>query len=158
YRVLFVGDTIIDEYNYVRPLGKSPKENMIATLYQDSEVFAGGVIAAANHCASFCEEVEIITALDVEDKHEELVRNRLKSNVRLTPIHRQGATTTCKSRFVDPSYVRKLFEVYHMNDTPLSGALKDTLDGLIAERAQGADLIVVADFGHGLIGGSTIEK
>jgi len=158
YRVLFVGDTIIDEYNYVRPLGKSPKENMIATLYQDRETFAGGVIAAANHCASFCANVEIITSLDTEDKHEELVRNSLKSNVQLTPIHRQGATTTCKSRFVDPSYVRKLFEVYHMNDTPLSGALKDTLNGLIAERARDADLVVVTDFGHGLIGSDTIEQ
>jgi hypothetical protein len=131
---------------------------MIATLYQDREVFAGGVIAAGNHCASFCAEVEIITSLDTEDKYEELVRNSLKPNVRLTPIHRQGSTTTCKSRYVDPSYVRKLFEVYHMNDTLLSGALKDTLNGLIAERAPDFDLVIVADFGHGLIGGSTIER
>jgi sugar/nucleoside kinase (ribokinase family) len=131
---------------------------MIATLYQDREVFAGGVIAAANHCASFCADVEIITSLDTEDKHEELVRNSLKSNVRLTPLHRQGSTTTCKSRFVDPSYVRKLFEVYHMNDTPLSGALKDTLNELIAERARDADLVVVTDFGHGLIDADTIQR
>lgn len=158
YRVLFVGDTIIDEYNYVRPLGKSPKENMIATLYQDRETFAGGVIAAANHTASFCAEVEVITSLDIEDRHEELVRNSLKSNVRLTPIHRQGSGTTCKSRFVDPSYVRKLFEVYHMNDVPLTGTLKDTLDGLIAERAPQFDLVIVADFGHGLISGSTVDQ
>jgi rfaE bifunctional protein nucleotidyltransferase chain/domain len=158
YRVVLIGDTIIDEYNYVRPLGKSPKENMIATLYQDREVFAGGVIAAANHCATFCADVEIITSLDTDDKHEELVRSSLKPNVRLTPIHRQGSTTTCKSRFVDPSYVRKLFEVYHMNDAPLSGALKDALNGLIAERAGDADLVVVTDFGHGLIGPSTVEK
>jgi rfaE bifunctional protein nucleotidyltransferase chain/domain len=158
YRVLFVGDTIIDEYNYVRPLGKSPKENMIATLYQDREVFAGGVIAAANHCASFCADVEVITSLDTDDKHEELVRNSLKSNVRLTPIHRQGSTTTCKSRFVDPTYVRKLFEVYHMNDAPLSDALKDTLNGLIAERTRDVNLVVVTDFGHGLIGPDTINQ
>ena len=31
--LLVVGDAIIDEYQYVTPLGKSPKENMIAALY-----------------------------------------------------------------------------------------------------------------------------
>ena len=45
-----------------------------------------------------------------------------------------------------------------MNDAPLSGALKDALNGLIAERAGDADLVVVTDFGHGLIGPSTVEK
>src|ERR1700761_5001917 len=37
YRVLIVGDAIIDEYQYVFPMHKSPKENMIATRYQDRE-------------------------------------------------------------------------------------------------------------------------
>ena len=63
YRVLLVGDAIIDEYQYVLPMGKTPKENMIATRYQDRELFAGGVFAAANHVASFCKQVDIITCL-----------------------------------------------------------------------------------------------
>src|SRR5579862_5276333 len=45
YRVLIVGDAIIDEYQYVLPMHKTPKENMIATRYQDRELFAGGVFA-----------------------------------------------------------------------------------------------------------------
>ena len=55
------GDTIIDEYQYVRPMGKAAKENIIASLSTGSEIFAGGVIAAANHVASFCREVEVVT-------------------------------------------------------------------------------------------------
>lgn len=158
YRVLFVGDAIIDEYVYVRPMGKSAKENIIATHYQDREIFAGGVIAAANHCASFCKEVEVITALGTAESHEELIRGALRPNVRLTPIHRDGARTTRKTRFVDPAYVRKLFEVYYMDDTPMSGAQKATLDGLIAERAGDFDVVVVTDFGHGLITGNTVDQ
>ena len=46
-RVLVVGDTIIDEYHYVVPMAKSPKENVIATRYVSEEQFAGGVLAAA---------------------------------------------------------------------------------------------------------------
>jgi rfaE bifunctional protein nucleotidyltransferase chain/domain len=41
YRVVLVGDTIIDEYQYVRPMGKAAKENIIASLSTGSEIFAG---------------------------------------------------------------------------------------------------------------------
>ena len=36
---------------------------MIASLYQGHDVFAGGVIAAANHLSSFCKDINIITIL-----------------------------------------------------------------------------------------------
>src|ERR1700730_2864197 len=73
YRVVLVGDAIIDSYEYVLPMGKPPKENIIATRYQDIEVFAGGVFAAANHVASFCKDVHIINCLGSDHSHEELI-------------------------------------------------------------------------------------
>ena len=79
---MLVGDTIIDEYHYVLPMGKPPKENIIATRLQDREVFAGGVIAAANHVASFCKEVDVITSLGDSDSHEDLIRQSLHPNVK----------------------------------------------------------------------------
>jgi len=103
YRVLLVGDSIIDEYQYVLPMGKSPKENMIATRYQDRELFAGGVFAAANHLASFCREIDIVTSLGAQNSFEEFVRGALHPNIRLHNILRPGAPTTRKRRFVDPS-------------------------------------------------------
>ena len=61
-----LGDAILDEYQYVIPMGKSAKENMIATRYQDRELFAGGVFAAANHLSTFCKQVDILTCLGGE--------------------------------------------------------------------------------------------
>lgn len=158
YRVVLVGDTIIDEYQYVLPMGKPPKENIIATRLQDCELFAGGIVAAANHVASFCKEVEIVTCLGSSDSHEDLVRASLHPNVRLHAIKRPGVPTTLKRRFVDPSYMRKLFEVYVMDDEPLTRDLQGELNDLIAELAPKSDIVIVGDFGHGLIGQSTIEK
>jgi rfaE bifunctional protein nucleotidyltransferase chain/domain len=157
YRVLIVGDAIIDEYQYVLPMGKPPKENMIATRYQDRELFAGGVFAAANHVASFCAEVDVITCLGASDSHEDFVRERLRPNVRLKALMRPGAPTTLKRRFVDPSYMRKLFEVYFMNDEPLTDNLQSDLDTLIGQTAKDYDVVIATDFGHGLIGASAIE-
>lgn len=157
YKVLFVGDVIIDEYQYVAPLGKSPKENMIATLFQDREVFAGGVIAAANHVAGFCKEVEVLTCLGDQDSYEDLVLDSLKPNVRLTALHRDNAPTTRKTRFVETGYLRKLFEVYSMDDAPLDEPLETSLNKAIKEKAKAADLVIVTDFGHGLIGPSSVQ-
>jgi rfaE bifunctional protein nucleotidyltransferase chain/domain len=158
YRVLMVGDAIIDEYQYVLPMGKTPKENMIATRYQDRELFAGGVFAAANHVASFCKEIDVITCLGDSDSYEDLARESLRPNVRLRSLRRAGAPTTLKRRFVDPSYMRKLFEVYIMNDEPLTGDLQQELDRTICATAGDYDLVIVADFGHGLLHPSSIEK
>lgn len=84
YKALCIGDGIIDEYCYVRPLGKSPKEHIIATQYTHRETFRGGVWAAAKHLEGFCNTVEVET----------------------------GFITITKRRFVDDETVRKLFEVH----------------------------------------------
>ena len=156
-RVLLVGDAIIDEYQYVSPLGKSPKENLIATLYCDREVFAGGVIAAANHVAGFCREVAVLTCLGADDGYEPLVRRSLKPNVRLDAITRPEAPTTRKCRFVDRDYFRKLFEVYFMDDAPIAGALEDEFVARIARHAREFDVVVVTDFGHGLVTPAAVD-
>lgn len=156
-RVLLVGDTIIDEYRYVTPMGKSPKENLIATRFENMEAFAGGVVATANHVAALCKQVDVMTCLGDDSQDEKVVFERLCPNVQLMPIRRRGAPTTRKVRFIDRSYLRKLFEVYHFDDTPLSPRLQRRYDSMIKERAADYDVVIVNDFGHGLIANSTIE-
>jgi rfaE bifunctional protein nucleotidyltransferase chain/domain len=158
YRVVLVGDAIIDEYEYVLPMGKPPKEHIIATRYQDSEIFAGGVFAAANHVASFCAEVDVITCIGTNNSHEELIRKNLKPNVRLHAFRRPNAPTTLKRRFVDPSSIRKLFEVYHMNDEPLTDDLEKQLEALVGRLCPKADVVIATDFGHGLIGPKIVQQ
>jgi rfaE bifunctional protein nucleotidyltransferase chain/domain len=150
-RVLLVGDTIIDEYHYVSPLGKSPKENLVPTLYRHSEKFAGGVAAAANSVADFCREVHVLTCIGENDDGEEFLRSALKSNVTMTTFTRQAAPTTHKRRYVDADYLRKMFEVYFMEDTPLTGPLEERFVSAIARHAPDYDVVIVTDFGHGLI-------
>ena len=150
-RVLLVGDAIIDEYQYVQAMGKSPKENMIATRSLEGEIFAGGVFAAANHVADFCQEVEILTVLGNDDSREDFVRQCLKPNVTLSALYRDGVPTTRKCRFIDESYMHKLFEVYYFDDTPPDAELEDQITRAIADKAGDYDLVIVHDFGHGMM-------
>jgi rfaE bifunctional protein nucleotidyltransferase chain/domain len=151
YKVVFVGDAIIDEYHYVTTLGKSPKENVIATLAGDREVFAGGVFAAANHLASFCHEIEVFGALGAQDNYGTLIAGSLRPNVKYDRVEILGRPTTRKLRYVQPGYMRKMFEVYFMDDTPFPAAESKTLKAAVKTACRDADLVVVTDFGHGLI-------
>lgn len=155
-RVLVVGETIIDEYRYVHPMNKTPKENLVATLYQSAEVFAGGAVATANHAAALCNHVDLLTIIG-NDAHGSSLQQRVKSNVSLNAVVRPNAPTVSKVRYVDAGHMRKMFEVYHMDDQPLKAAQQAEIDTYIRERGGDYDLVIVNDFGHGMIAGSTVE-
>ncbi len=157
-RVLLIGDAIIDEYQYAAPMGKSAKENIIASRFESREVFAGGVIAAANHIADFCADVEVLTVLGKEDSHEGFIRDSMRDNVRGDFIFRSSVPTTRKIRFVDPGHMRKLFEVYHFDDAPLDDKHDNQLCDLIARKAKDFDVVIVTDFGHGMISRKAIAN
>ncbi|MGB0683124.1 MAG: PfkB family carbohydrate kinase [Magnetovibrionaceae bacterium] len=149
-KVLMIGDAIIDDYNYVSAIGKSPKENMIATQFHDREVFAGGVFASANHMADFCGQVDVITTIG-DDEYRELIENSARDNVSIAAFEREGCPTTRKARFIDKSYLRKLFEVYYMDDAPTAPEIEAKITDRLNDTLSSYDLVVVHDFGHGLM-------
>ena len=156
-KVLVVGDAIIDEYQYVNAMGKSAKEHMIATRFVSQEQFAGGVFAAANHIASICKEIDILTVLGGDDSHEDFIRTNLAPNVNLIPVMRLNTPTTRKCRFVDAGYMRKLFETYYFDDTLAPSSVRNELVDYITNKAKDYDLVVVTDFGHGMLDRESID-
>jgi bifunctional ADP-heptose synthase (sugar kinase/adenylyltransferase) len=60
FRILMVGDAIIDRYVFVRPLGKSIKESVLSVGYEREEEYRGGVWAAAAHLAEICSRVDVL--------------------------------------------------------------------------------------------------
>lgn len=151
-KVLVVGDTIIDEYYYCEPMGKSPKETIISTQYKSQEVFAGGILAVANHVAGFCDNVHLVTCLGKEDSREDFVLSSLKSNVVPKIYYQDDAPTVIKRRYVEPSFLTKMFGIYFFNDRGLRGEFQNDICSYLEDLMDDYDLVLVSDFGHGLIG------
>jgi rfaE bifunctional protein nucleotidyltransferase chain/domain len=150
-RVLVVGETIIDEYEYCEAIGKSGKEPVLATRYLGIDRFGGGVIACANHAASFANQVDVFTMLGEGLDQEEFVRGVLKSNVTPIFVEKKHSPTIVKKRFVEKYLSQKMFEVYRMNDEALDErADSDLCDRLRAILPQ-YDVVIVADYGHGML-------
>ena len=150
-RVLVVGDTILDEYQYCSVIGKSSKDPMLALKYESHDLFAGGVLSIANHVAGFADRVDLVTILGEERKHESFIRSNLNPGVDPTFFSKPNAPTLIKRRFVDGYSMNKLFEIYLMDDSAIEGELETRFWKHIEERLDAYDLVIAADFGHGTI-------
>ena len=127
-KVLVVGDAIRDEYVYCDTLGKSGKDPMLAAQFVRAEWFAGGVLAVDNHVVS------------MTGRHS-LVRS---------------GPTTVKRRFIERYPFQKLFEVYEMDERAANEHTPDLLE-VLPKELERADLVIVADYGHGLLTPPVIE-
>lgn len=156
-RVLVVGDAILDEYVTCEAMGKSGKEPVLAVRFCKSELHAGGALAVANHVADFCDRVELVTALGAVDRREAEVRSRLRPAVRTRFCTKTGAPTTVKRRYLDHYTRAKLLGVYHLDDEPLCESDDRTFVALLEELLPTVDVVIAADFGHGLLSPRAIE-
>lgn len=156
-RVLVLGEAIIDSYCYSEPMNLSPKGSVVALKHISQELFAGGSLAGANHIANYCDTVHVVASIGSVDSHEPFIAERLAPNVRPHFLRRQGFPTIVKQRRLDLTYLHKHTETYFMRDDPLcseeESSLIATLDGLMNET----DVVVVLDYGHGLITPRVVE-
>lgn len=156
-KVLVVGEAILDEYQYCLAIGKSSKEPMLALKSLSFEKFAGGILAVANHVSSFCEQPGLITFLGSQNPQEDFIRNKLRENVEPTFFYKKDSPTIVKRRFIESYFFTKLFVTYEINDNPLSDQDNRLFCGLLAEKVPQYDVVLVVDFGHGMMTPEAIE-
>jgi bifunctional ADP-heptose synthase (sugar kinase/adenylyltransferase) len=138
-------------------MGKSAKENIVPTRFMRGETFAGGVLAAANHIAGFCDKVHLVTCLGARNSYKDFIKGHLKPNITTKFFMRGDAPTTVKRRFVEHSFLVKLFEVCFIDDKPLPAPVERELHSYLKGIIKGYDLVLVGDFGHGFIEKNTVE-
>lgn len=157
-KITVIGETIIDEYIDCDQMGKSAKDPVLAMRYNAREQFAGGAVAVANHIASFVQSVKLLTYLGTEQSQESFIRDHLKENVQLFAVYKSQSPTIVKQRFIETTLRSKLFEVYYINDDLLSHDEEALLCSMIDESVASTDLVLSADFGHGLLSPLTISR
>lgn len=151
-KVLVIGDVIIDEYHYCSGMGKSAKDNIIATKFFNEEIFAGGVLAAANHIAGFCKDVTLFSCIGLKNSYEDFITGHLKANIKQEFHFREDVPTVVKRRFVDPAFLTKLFEICYLDDsTSMPKEVEEEICDKLNNMLKQFDMVLVADFGHGMI-------
>ena len=156
-KVMVIGEAILDEYVYVDQMGKSAKEPVLAMRYGSREMFAGGSLAIANHLSGFCDRVELVTFLGDRNAHEDFIREHLAHNVDATFFYKHDSPSIVKRRYVESYLMSKLFEVYEINDEPLDDAQDAAFCDFLDANIALPDVVIVADFGHGMLSSRAIR-
>ena len=132
-------------------MGKSAKANVIVNKYIEHEVFAGGVFAIANHVASICDKIHLVTLLGDCDSKEDFIKHNLKPSVSSKFFYRNDGPTIVKKRYVHQYLNQKLFEINYLNDAFISDDIEREIIKHLESEVPNYDLVLISDFGHGFI-------
>lgn len=155
-KVLVVGDVIIDEYIYCNVQGLMSKDMGYSTRYKYSEQYLGGSLAVARHLSSFSDQVTIMGVVGSEKAIHSRLLNELSHKLRMDFVYSPYYPTIVKKRYVSLNEKReevsKIFAVNNLLDPMLLDAgSAEQFHRRLEEKAEQYDVVILCDFGHGLI-------
>lgn len=155
--VLVVGELIVDEYVFCEALGKSGKEPVLNLRNTNIERYAGGVAAIARHLSSFAKNINLVSYLGEKLEHLTFFKRSMPKNINLEVIAKSSSPSIVKKRFIEKINGHKLLGVYDLDEKPLNRKDKNILDNKLRKAAKSSDLIIVVDYGHGLLSKSSLK-
>ncbi|MBI2839853.1 MAG: adenylyltransferase/cytidyltransferase family protein [Acidobacteria bacterium] len=156
-KVLAIGETIIDEYVFCEVMGKANKDPILAGRFLHSEKYGGGILAIANHLAPFCDHVGLLSVLGEVDSQIDFITTKLDGNVHAHFVRKPESPTIVKRRFLQDYMSIKLFEMYVMQNEQMSPSEEAVFCQKLKDLLPRYDVVVVADYGHGLFTERTID-
>lgn len=157
-KVLVIGETIIDEYIYCEALGKSGKEPVLVLRDLYKERYIGGTAAIAKNLSNFCKKVTLLTNIGQKGEEKKFIRKNLPKNVQSIFLNKKNSSTIIKKRFVEDINKTKVLGVYTLNDQPLDKRQERNFNIELSKQIKKHDLVIVSDYGHGLISDSSAKS
>lgn len=156
-KVLVVGEPIVDTYVFCRAEGISSKSPTVSAQYQYQEDYAGGSLAIANHLAALgCKTTLLITS-GTEKYFDSLLSKTLDPSVKLIRHKFDGVPTPRKTRYMIPFRAQRIFELIHLRSDQWANEDPNDFISDLVEESNKNDLVIVADFGHGIFEGKVLD-
>lgn len=149
--VLVIGEAIIDEYNFCETIGKSGKEPVLNVRKIFAKKYLGGSLAICQNLSSFCNKVSVISYLGENNEESSFIKKKLANNIKTIFINKKKSPTVLKRRFLENITNIKTLGVYSVNDDYINISEEKKIIKHIRKIAKKVDLIIVSDYGHGLI-------
>lgn len=156
-KVLLVGEVIIDEYVSCNTLGKAGKDPILVLQKLESQRYPGGILAVGNHISDFCRSARILSYLGQEMTAGDYIKENLKQNIETDFIAKSGSPTIIKTRYIHSDTQAKIIGIYDIDDTPISQSEEELFCQKLEKNLPQYDVVIVADYGHGLITPKAIE-
>ncbi len=150
-RVLVIGEAIIDSYESCEALGKSSKDPVLAFRKLGSESQLGGSLAIARHVSGMGAQTTLMTRVGKGDGTKERLEAEIGSAISLIVLESEDEPTIEKTRYVDVLTGNKVFETYQIGESRASTRDSAALVSALSHVIDDFDLVLVADYGHGLL-------
>jgi rfaE bifunctional protein kinase chain/domain/rfaE bifunctional protein nucleotidyltransferase chain/domain len=155
-KVVVIGDYILDRYHFCDATGVAGEGPMMALRHIGAEDYDGGAAVIARHLQGLGAQATLVTGL-ADDEASEQTEQRLKAaGLRVAAVSCRRQLVT-KNRFlVDQS---KLFKVDEGSISPADSRTEQALAvALMSAVEGGADAVIFADFGYGVISAGLLDK
>ena len=150
-KILVIGEIIIDQYVFCDALGKSGKESVLVLKDLNTEQYLGGAAAISRHLSQFCNKITLLSMLGEKCEFLKEIKQNLPKNIKFNFIKKKNSPTIVKKRFLDHVNNNKVLGIYKINDDPISNVEEKLFNSKLRKLLPNHDLIIVSDYGHGLI-------
>ena len=132
---------------------QAPDYNRYAVCVNE-ETQCGGALAVFRHVKQFARQVKFVSLIGAEPWAGRQLRAHVGSGEDCV-IRDAGFTTVIKQRFVEPllegAEMSKLFSVNFIDANPPAAAVQQKVCAAIRREIKRADVVLLFDFGHGLM-------
>ena len=155
-KILLVGEPIIDEYVFTQPLGLGSKSPIVSSKILYREKYDGGVVAIAKNLEALNCKFKLLMPFPKNKSFKNF--SLPKSIDKFTKkFFINNWSIPLKTRFVSEFQAQKIFETNEINENLWleKKSLQKFKDSFLKE-AKNCDLVILADFGHGLFSNDLI--
>jgi rfaE bifunctional protein kinase chain/domain/rfaE bifunctional protein nucleotidyltransferase chain/domain len=154
-KVVVVGDYIQDRYHFCDATGVAGEGPMMTLKHLRRADYDGGAAVIGLHLLGLGAAATLVTAM-ADDELSRQTEMRLRAAGLALQSLRARRELVLKNRFlVDES---KLFKVDEGGILPADSRTEHALAELVFAAADGADAVIFADFGYGVISAGLLEK
>jgi|SRR3989344_5204548 len=154
-KVLVVGDCIIDEHVYGKPIGLSLETPTMKLMHQKTILELGGAGNVVKHLASLGVQTHFITLIG-DDSYSSLIQQLIPEGVILYPIQESERTSTVKRRFWGNNY--RLLQIDHLDNREINSEREKEIIEVFKEAVKKVDCVLLVDYQHGLMSASLVEE
>lgn len=161
-KVLVVGETVIDQYTYCFIEGVSNKDRVYSAKAQKTEEFWGGALATAMHVSAFTTNVTFLSVTGNCEETLNKARNDLSDEMTLELISSEAFPAIKKHYFLTKDEKREEYrKIFAVNNLPeileYGKKEKEELSQRLDRIAGDFDLVIVCDYGYGLLERNLID-
>ena len=160
-KILVVGDIIIDEYVFCTIQGLTRKDLVTSAFYDYQETYAGGALVVARHLANFAGKVTLLSQMGLEEDIFNFI-NANMAPVELDILKNKNFITPVKRRYLKRNPLRQEYtKLFSINRLLTQEQIKELdysdFNKKLAEQIPQYDIVVICDYGHGLLSDESIK-